>query len=74
MSNLLLARRLGPVAAADLAGETNFTLVSEAQQGGSLSREQSGYGRCSISGCYCQEYAGQGYTCENCGHNYASHW
>jgi hypothetical protein len=33
-----------------------------------------GYGACSISGCYCQSYSGQAYTCANCGHNYASHW
>jgi hypothetical protein len=33
-----------------------------------------GYGECSFDGCYCQSYQGNGYTCENCGHNYNTHW
>jgi hypothetical protein len=33
-----------------------------------------GYGKCSSSGCYCQAYQGNSSTCENCGHNYGSHW
>ena len=34
----------------------------------------AGYGACSVSGCHCQAYQGQDYTCVNCGHNYSMHW
>ena len=34
----------------------------------------AGYGACSVSGCHCQAYSGQDYTCVNCGHNYSMHW
>ena len=48
--------------------------TEKAAQDRSAPHVHCGYGACSISGCYCQSYSGQGYTCANCGHNYASHW
>jgi hypothetical protein len=35
---------------------------------------KAGYGRCSVSGCTCPAYMGQGDLCGNCGHNYSLHW
>ncbi|MCW5746492.1 MAG: hypothetical protein KIT36_09865 [Alphaproteobacteria bacterium] len=32
----------------------------------------NGYGRCSA--CACPAYAGNYNVCQNCGHNYATHW
>lgn len=31
-----------------------------------------GYGQCSA--CACPAYSGNGHVCQNCGHNYATHW
>jgi len=31
-----------------------------------------GYGRC--ASCACPNYAGNYNVCQNCGHNYATHW
>jgi hypothetical protein len=31
-----------------------------------------GYGRCSA--CACAGYTGSGDICQNCGHNYRTHW
>jgi hypothetical protein len=31
-----------------------------------------GYGRCSA--CACPGYVGNQNVCQNCGHNYATHW
>ena len=31
-----------------------------------------GYGRCSA--CACPGYTGSQNVCQNCGHNYATHW
>ena len=35
---------------------------------------RAGYGRCSVSGCNCPSYMGNGELCGNCGHNYSLHW
>ncbi len=41
-----------------------------------LEKVHCGYGKCSYSGCYCQQYQGNASTCQNsgCGHSYADHW
>lgn len=41
-----------------------------------LEEVRCGYGKCSYSGCYCQQYQGNASTCQNsgCGHSYADHW
>jgi hypothetical protein len=41
-----------------------------------LQEVRCGYGKCSYSGCYCQQYQGNASTCQNsgCGHSYADHW
>lgn len=36
--------------------------------------EGQGFGRCSVSGCYCKEFEGRGQTCRNCGHAYRKHY
>ena len=53
----------------DLKGFPQNTLLEEIR---------CGYGRCSYSGCYCQNYEGppSSTTCQNsgCGHSYTDHW
>ena len=41
-----------------------------------LEKVRCGYGKCSYSGCYCQQYQGNASTCQNsgCGPSYADHW
>jgi hypothetical protein len=36
-------------------------------------RAHAAYGKCTVSGCYCCGYGGQGNLCSNCGHQYADH-
>jgi hypothetical protein len=36
-------------------------------------RAHAGYGKCTVSGCYCCGYGGQGNLCSNCGHQYTDH-
>lgn len=50
------------------AGAATLGLLS------SIGRAKAGYGACSISGCPCQAFMGQGNNCENCGHLYSAHW
>ncbi len=41
-----------------------------------LEEVRCGYGKCSYSGCYCQQYQGNASTWQNsgCGHSYSDHW
>jgi hypothetical protein len=36
-------------------------------------RAHAAYGKCTVSGCYCCGYGGQGNLCSNCGHQYSDH-
>ena len=36
-------------------------------------RAHAAYGKCTVSGCYCCAYSGQGNLCANCGHQYSDH-
>jgi hypothetical protein len=40
---------------------------------GDVAHIHDGYGYCTISGCPCQSYMGQGDLCTNCGHQYVMH-
>ena len=37
-------------------------------------KAEAGYGQCSVPGCPCQGYYGNGPLCQNCGHQYGAHW
>lgn len=36
-------------------------------------RAHASYGKCTVSGCYCCGFAGNGNLCSNCGHQYSDH-
>jgi hypothetical protein len=36
-------------------------------------RAHAAYGRCTVSGCYCCGFMGNGNLCSNCGHQYSDH-
>ena len=35
---------------------------------------RAGYGRCSVSGCGCEQFMGSDELCGNCHHNYSLHY
>lgn len=56
--------------------QQSFTLEPQSLEVATLHNDLpiSGYGTCSVSGCYCSGYMGSGSICENCGHNYSFHY
>ncbi len=74
MSVQLLTPREGDTVVSELADDalrTETLPVAEPEES-KTHEHRCGYGRCSI--CNCPAYSGTSYICDNCGHNYASHW
>jgi len=57
-------------ASAPIAGTVTLQVAAAPLvEGGTVPQ---GYGRCSA--CACPGYTGSQNVCQNCGHNYATHW
>lgn len=73
MSQKITRRRALPrlllAAAAPIAGSTALRCTSAVAEEKSVLQ---GYGRC--ASCACPGFTGSYNVCQNCGHNYQTHW